>query len=403
MSIYKTINLQNITAFNCFLVAISLFYTQTYLTCLPAIAHNLAKSHSVIQLVFVSNIFCFGLSQLFYGPLSDRYGKQTILMFGLGITFVGNLLSACSISSLMLVSGQIVAGLGAGSCSVIPRAISKDLLPKGELVKAISYMSMASTIATGIAPILGGFLQDWWGWRSVFIFLTLLTLVTIALCAFFIPETFKEKKVVSNRQIIKGYENLFFNRYFLIYSGLNACIYSAVIIYLITTPFLFQSVFSYSANQNSFIYFMCAGSYFLGNWVLNQLADKVNPNKILFLGILLITTSSLLMIAAGLMQHLIKTALVIGGLMLHFGSGLLTPITFKEILSLTEVTAGISSAAINFLRVLIALIVSVYATTVSINTPMNLAYLLGLLTLGCIGAYKLIIRSKPYEIQDNLT
>ena len=398
----KPIKLYNIIVFNCFLVAISLLYTQTYIPCMPAIANHLTKSHSVVQLVLASNIFCFGISQLFYGPLSDRYGRQKVLMLGLWVTFVGNLFSACSTNNIMLISGQIVAGLGAGACSVIPRAISKDLLTKSDLVKAISYMSMASTIATGTAPVLGSILQDWWGWRSVFLFLTLLTLMAISLCAFFMPETCKEKRELSARQIMKSYGNLFLNRWFLIYSGLNACAYSSIIIYLIFTPFLFQSVFLYSANQNGLIYFLCAGSYFLGNLILNQLTDKFSVKKILFLGIISITMGSLLMIVAGFMQNIAAIELVICGLVIHFGSGLLTPVTYKEILNLTEVTASISSAAINVIRVLIALVFSLFAITASISSSTTLAYLLGLLTVGCVGAYVLIIKSNTCEIQEDL-
>jgi predicted MFS family arabinose efflux permease len=302
----------------------------------------------------------------------------------------------------MFCIGQLIAGCGAGACSVIPRAISKDKFLGNLLVKAISYISIASTIATGIAPILGSALQGLFGWRSVFLCLIALTITSLILVVFFISETIKKISAPVKWQIAKRYEMLFSNRRFLAYTALNACAYAGIIIYLMLSPFLFQTLLTYSAGQNSLIYLLCASSYLLGNLLLGRLIEKLNAINLMWLGVIIIAAGSIFVIISTMLQEISAIGLILCGLLIHFGSGLITPMTYKQILSIPEFSAGISSGAINATRVLIAFIASLFAATFSLQNATVLACLLGMLSLISLGISCLISTIISHELEVKL-
>jgi len=383
---------------NCFLIATSLLYTQTIIICLPSLGDCLSGSYSVPQLMFVINIFFFGLSQLFYGPYSNQYGRKKTLVFGLVMTTIGSLLSGFSLSNYMLVIGQVLAGFGAGSCSVIPRLISKDLFSKNALLKIISYMSMSTTIANGIAPILGSSLQLISNWRMVFFFLAILSLSSIIICLRFLPETCVSKKNLNLKKMMSNYRSLFFDRWFLIYSGLNACAFSSIIIYLLFTPFIFQNVLRYSANQNALIFSFFAFSYFLGNFFLNLISDKIASEKIILIGALNLLIAYLIIVFCEFGDTISVTGLTLSGLLIHFGSGLLTPITYKEILISSKTDASLSTPAINFIRVLISLFLSIFFIVIPLHKNLILVFLMSFLALGCVKLVLCILRKPINEL-----
>lgn len=379
----------------CFLVFISLFYTQTYLTSLPHIADSLFTSSSVIQLSFAANILGFGFSQILYGPYSELYGRKKTLLTGLLIALFGNILCASSINSGMLCIGQLISGIGAGACSIIPRIVSKDTFSGTQLLKTISYMSIASTVATGIAPIIGGLLQNFIGWRSIFIFLIILTIIALFLISIFFTEAIKSNDYsISIRKITKYYTEIFIDKDFLIYAVINSLAYSGIIIYLIMSPFLFQKIFSYSASQNSLIYLFCSACYLIGNFIFPYLNKLTHSRNLIGLGLTIIAISCSLIINP---QQLTSIKLIGCGMLIHLGSGLLTPITYKKILENIKCSTGTTAGAINSVRVLVAFSVSIFATRLTASSALSLTYVLGVLSLISIGTYSLLINNELEE------
>ena len=177
--------------------------------------------------------------------------------------------------------------------------------------------------------------------------------------------------------MMSNYRSLFFDRWFLIYSGLNACAFSSIIIYLLFTPFMFQNVLRYSANQNALIFSFFAFSYFLGNFFLNLISDKIASEKIILIGALNLLIAYLIIVFCEFGDTISVTGLTLSGLLIHFGSGLLTPITYKEILISSKTDASLSTPAINFIRVLISLFLSIFLH--KNNYIINIIYILDII------------------------
>jgi DHA1 family bicyclomycin/chloramphenicol resistance-like MFS transporter len=139
-----------------------------FLPVIPAVKAALALSSATAQLTFSIALFSMAIATLFYGSLSDRYGRRPVLLSGLVLFLIGSALSALASSILLLVLGRCVQAIGAGCGLTLGRAIAQDVYGPGRLIKAIAYLTMAYTLGPMLAPIIGGALIDAFGWRSVF-------------------------------------------------------------------------------------------------------------------------------------------------------------------------------------------------------------------------------------------
>jgi DHA1 family bicyclomycin/chloramphenicol resistance-like MFS transporter len=139
-----------------------------FMPAIPAVKSALALSDAVAQAMFSVALLGMAISTLFYGSLSDRYGRRPVLLSGLALFLLGTALSAAAESALALAVGRFVQAVGAGSGLTLGRAIAQDVYGRDRLIKAIAYLTMAYTIGPMISPMIGGILIDAFGWRAVF-------------------------------------------------------------------------------------------------------------------------------------------------------------------------------------------------------------------------------------------
>src|SRR5690606_23439037 len=142
-----------------------------------------------MQLGVTLFLVAFAGSQLFYGRASDRWGRRPIMFIGLAIFVAGGLLCLTASGAEQLIGGRVLQGLGGGVGPALANAIVLDLYGRARAAKMIGYMSIALPLAPAIAPIIGGFLEEAFGWESVFVTLTGIGLLLAAAYAVMIPET----------------------------------------------------------------------------------------------------------------------------------------------------------------------------------------------------------------------
>ena len=140
---------------------------------IPAVKMALGLSDAYAQFTFSISLFGMAFATLFYGSLSDRYGRRPVLLSGLVLFLFGSVVSAIAPTAETLVLGRLVQAIGAGCALTLVRAIARDAFRAEQLVKAIAYLTMFGTLGPMISPIIGGVLIDTLGWRSVFGFAVL--------------------------------------------------------------------------------------------------------------------------------------------------------------------------------------------------------------------------------------
>ncbi len=165
------------------------FSIDTYMPSFPAMGAALAASPLQIQHTLTAYLLAFAAMMLFHGALSDAYGRRPIVLISLLLYTVASIGCAFTTDIHALLVLRALQGISAGAGLVIGRAMIRDLYEGAEAQRLMSRVTMIFGIAPAIAPIIGGWLHTWFGWRSIFVFLALIGVGMLAVCARYLPET----------------------------------------------------------------------------------------------------------------------------------------------------------------------------------------------------------------------
>src|SRR6266566_1360179 len=123
---------------------------------------------ATVQLTVTLFLMAFAAAQLVYGPLSDRYGRRWVLVGGLGLYATAGLACALAPGIGVLIGARVLQALGGGTGPVVARAVVRDLYDRERAARVFSYMSMAQSLNPMLAPIVGGYVHEAFGWRAIF-------------------------------------------------------------------------------------------------------------------------------------------------------------------------------------------------------------------------------------------
>ena len=223
MSLNKNLKEPNMGAVLPVLVSassVSIMSTDMYTPSLPHLPDYFGTTPEVVNLTIILNIFVFGISLLIYGPLSDRFGRRPILLAGMAGFVISSVLCGAAQSIEQLIGARILQGMSAAVEMVLALAVIRDLYDEAGQVRAFAIYGMALAIAPGLAPIAGGYIHVFLGWRAVFFIIALLGFCVTLLIWGLLPETVKPEQQVSNfNHVLWDYLRLLSNRRFLSYTG----------------------------------------------------------------------------------------------------------------------------------------------------------------------------------------
>ncbi|MFC5478831.1 multidrug effflux MFS transporter [Massilia suwonensis] len=166
----------------------------TYLPSMPAIGRDFGVGNVAVQQTLSVFLFCFAFMMLFYGTLSDSFGRRRVILVALVLYTIGSVGAAFAPSFGFLLACRALQGLSAGAGSVIGQAIVQDRLKGHEAQKMMSNIMMVFGLAPAIAPIVGGWLHVHFGWRSTFWFLAGFGLLLIVMTLRLLPESLPVEK-----------------------------------------------------------------------------------------------------------------------------------------------------------------------------------------------------------------
>ena len=158
-----------------------------YVPSVPAIAGALETSVSRVQLTFVAYLAAFAVSMLVLGPLSDRYGRRRTMVLGIAVSTLGSISCAASPTIGFLIGARVLQGIGLSGGMVVGRATIRDLYGEDGAARIIAGLSIVLTLLQALAPIPGGYLQAWIGWRANFAAVAILAVVALALVLRYVP------------------------------------------------------------------------------------------------------------------------------------------------------------------------------------------------------------------------
>ena len=150
------------------LTAFGPFVTDMYLPTLPAMAVSFGTTSSMVQLGLTASMIGLAVGQLFFGPISDKYGRRVPLIMAMLLFLVSTLGCLFSANIMQFVVWRLVQGVSGAGGIVISRSVAADLFSGKELAKMLALIGAINGVAPVTAPIVGGSMADTVGWYGIF-------------------------------------------------------------------------------------------------------------------------------------------------------------------------------------------------------------------------------------------
>lgn len=289
-------------------------------------------------------LILFGISQIFYGPIADYIGRIYAAKIGISIFIFGSIVCIFSTSCFLFALGRLIQGMGIGCVGVVGRALIRDVFSGKELLKYTSYLAMGMAITPVISPLLGGYIQENFGWKTNFFVLILVATVCLFILLNYFEETLEIRKKIIFKDIIYDYKKLILSPQLIGLCLVNMLSFSGEIYFSILAPFLIQLDYGYSAQSYGIIVFLTVPFFIAGNKIVTILLNKMEVHKITIIGISIQAISGVILILS-----IFTTTKSIYFLMLPvacyaLGIGIVTPTTTASSMQIFPKNAGIAGA-----------------------------------------------------------
>jgi len=281
--------------------------TDLYLPALPAMTQGFGAAMSQAQLTLTALLLAFGLSQLVWGPLSDRFGRRPVLLGGTLLYVVASVGSTFSASMDQLIVWRTLQGVAMGAGVMCARAIVRDLYAPVDGARIMSKgLTGLGVIACASAP-LGGLLAQYLGWRVALMALAVFGAGTLLVVALRFEETLAQKnpRALEPLMLLRTWWRILQNPTFWAFTLLATTSYGGLFTFLAASSFVFIQVLGLSQPAYGLAMFTMSLSYIVGTFICRRLLPRFGVRKTVALaGVCTLTagTSMGLLALAGV-QH----------------------------------------------------------------------------------------------------
>ena len=250
--------------------------TDLYLPALPALTDGFNAPMSQAQLTLSALLLAFGLSQLLWGPLSDRFGRRPILLLGLAAYTLAAVGAALAPSMSLLIVWRTVQGAAMGAAVMGARAVVRDLFVPEMGARVMSKGLSGLGLIACVGPPLGGLLSDFFGWRAALLVLTVFGAVTLAVVALRFEETVQQKNPGALRPLtlVRTWAAIVRHPTFLAYTVLATASYAMLFTFLAASSFIFIKVLGVGKSAYGLAMFSSAFAYLAGTFLCRRLLPR---------------------------------------------------------------------------------------------------------------------------------
>lgn len=336
------------------LVALSAFGPMSmdiYLPALPEMTRIFATDVSGAQLTLSSFTATFAVAQLFYGPLSDRFGRRPLLLAGLGIYLLGTLLCVVTRSLDTMIAARILQAVGACAGSVLARAVVRDLYSRERAAHMMSFLAASMAIAPVIAPVIGGWLVQF-SWRWDFGVMLLFGAATLAGSWVLMGETNRhlDPRALSARRMVEAFAMLLRDPVYVCNSLAVTFVFISLYSYISLSSFVVIDVLGVPVDQFGFFFGGPVLAFMAGSMIATRLAHRAPIERTIRIGVAIGVLGAVAILVCALLRIQTLTTVVVPVAVMAFAQGLVLPNSIAMALQGHPTIAGSASALLGFVQ-----------------------------------------------------
>ena len=348
--------------------------------CLPSMQEwgvRFGSSQATVQLSFSAYVVCYGVLQLVYGPLSDRYGRRIVLLVGLSLAGLGSVLAALASSLDALILARALQGAGSAAGMVVGRSSVQDLFQGAERTRVMAYIGMMLGLCPPAATLIGGQLHVHLGWQANFVLMAVLSLLLFVAAWWGLPAP-TQTPVRENHWLVdmgKAYSRLSRERSFWLYVTVLATSTATFYAFLAGAPIVLAS---YGVKPQNIGWYITAVpmSYILGNYLISHWIARMGELRLMGLGQIAALVGLALLLVLGWAGWQSPLAFALPLLLLGLGHGLLNPPALAGTVGVIPALAGSAAAVAGLLQQLMGAVGGYVVGLVSHHGAVNLGLLM---------------------------
>ncbi|ENV15049.1 multidrug effflux MFS transporter [Acinetobacter guillouiae] len=350
-----------------------------YLSSLPEMAFEFKTSFADVQLTLTVFLLSMGAGQLFFGPITDAYGRRKPLIFGLILFIFTALWAAMADSITSLLYARFVQGLSASLILVVALSTVRDLSEGAKAAQLFALLMTIEGLAPVLAPAVGGVVDSIWGWRAVFVLIAIMGVIACLNSHINLKESLNvEDRISLNiKNIFKSYKFIITTRSFLLPALSLSVAFFFLFAYIAGATLIYQQNFGLTSKEFGFVFGFTGVAVLLGALLCSRVIKTLGIVKLTIYGVFLMgfgAIFALVLNSFGLGLYFIVGSLFISMLGLGIAESTLMALAMSSQTKALGSTAALLGA--------MQLIISSFATPLSgYFSELGSIYWLGLLTI----------------------
>jgi DHA1 family bicyclomycin/chloramphenicol resistance-like MFS transporter len=286
---------RHLTVIAALLAMIGPFSIDAYLPSFPDIELEFGISRAVLSQSLAIYLMAFAISTLFWGPLADRYGRRLVILFSMALYTLGSVGCALADSAETFMLLRVIQGLAASGGFIAGRAMIRDAHDAETAHRAMSQVMMLFALAPAIAPVLGGWLHDQFGWRSVFWFLSIFGSLLL-LMGFLVKETLhnEQRRSIHPATVMRVYFGAISHKRF---PALVLCLslsFGGLFLYIAGAPTVIYDFLGLGSDDFGWLFIPIVSGLILGSSISARLAHRWPAQRTISIGLLVMMAATAL-------------------------------------------------------------------------------------------------------------
>jgi DHA1 family bicyclomycin/chloramphenicol resistance-like MFS transporter len=364
---------------------------------LPTITSSFNTSPQSVQLTLSLFLVGYAGAQLFCGPLSDRFGRRRILIAGLAIYTLAGFACAVSSSIEALVTARLIQGCGACVGPVLGRAVVRDHMTGPRAVQTLSYITLTMSVAPLVAPILGGFLINHFGWQAIFVFLGGFGALLLATTLLLFPESLKNPDPYALRlgRLISNAGAFFSNRRSLGCALVNGFVFAGLFSFLSGSPFVLIGVYGVPVAQFGFYFALSAVGLIIGAFLNGRLAHRYAGEQVMRGGFALLLGAAAVVVGIAWARVGGPVALMLPIMAYVMALALILPNATAAAMEPLPHMAGLAASFMGAIQMGSGSLSGLAVAALYDGTPLPLGGTIAAMAVGAFLSYYWLVRRRP--------